>query len=80
MSIHKSKTMVAQTPVQCAFACHEADASPNDYYGLARSLGVTLRMDLVAQATQNLMSTAQSAATTNNATYRGIRIAVLYTT
>lgn len=63
-------TMVAQTPDQCAFACHEADASPNDYYGLARSLGVTLRMDLVAQATQNLMSTAQSAATTNNATYR----------
>ncbi len=64
------KTMVAQTPDQCAFACHEADASPNDYYGLARSLGITLRMDLVAQATQNLMSTAQSAATTNNAAYR----------
>jgi Flp pilus assembly protein TadG len=68
-------TMVANTPDQCAFGCHESDTSPNDYYGLARSLGVTLRMDLVAQATQNLMTTAQSAATTNNASYR----AAIYT-
>ena len=45
-------TMVSHTPDQCAFACHESDTSPNDYYGLARSLGVTLRMDLLAQATQ----------------------------
>jgi Flp pilus assembly protein TadG len=68
-------TMVANTPDQCAFACHESDTSPNDYYGLARGLGVTLRMDLVAQATQNLMSTAQSAAKSNNAAYR----AAIYT-
>jgi Flp pilus assembly protein TadG len=68
-------TMVANTPDQCAFGCHESDTSPNDYYGLARSLGVTLRMDLVAQATQNLMSTAQSTATSNNAAYR----AAIYT-
>jgi hypothetical protein len=61
-------TMVANTPDQCAFGCH-------DYYGLARSLGVTLRMDLVAQATQNLMTTAQSTSTANNATYR----AAIYT-
>jgi Flp pilus assembly protein TadG len=69
-------TMVANTGSdQCAFACHESDTSPNDYYGLARSLGVTLRMDLVRQATQNLMSTAQSTATSNNAAYR----AAIYT-
>jgi Flp pilus assembly protein TadG len=63
-------TMVANTPDQCAFGCHESDTSPNDYYGLARSLGVTLRMDLLTQAVQNLMGTAQSTASTNNATYR----------
>jgi Flp pilus assembly protein TadG len=68
-------TMVSNTPDQCAFACHESDTSPNDYYGLARSLGVPLRMDLLAQATQNLMSTAQTASTANNATYR----AAIYT-
>ena len=68
-------TMVNNTPDQCAFGCHEADTSPNDYYGLARSLGVTLRMDLLAQAVQNLMGTAQSSATSNNATYR----AAIYT-
>jgi Flp pilus assembly protein TadG len=63
-------TMVAHTPDQCAFGCHESDTAPNDYYGLARSLGVTLRMDLLTQAVQNLMGTAQSTATSNNATYR----------
>jgi Flp pilus assembly protein TadG len=68
-------TMVANTPDQCAFGCHESDTSPNDYYGLARRLGVTLRMDLLAQATQNLMGTAKTAAATNNATYR----AAIYT-
>jgi len=62
--------MVANTPDQCAFGCHESDSSPNDYYGLARSLGVTLRMDLLRQATQNLMTTAQSTQNTNNAHYR----------
>jgi len=68
-------TMVANTPDQCAFGCHETDTSPNDYYGLARSLGVTLRMDLLAQATQNLMVTAQNTQSTNNAHYR----AAIYT-
>jgi Flp pilus assembly protein TadG len=63
-------TMVNNTPDQCAFGCHEADTAPNDYYGLARSLGVTLRMDLLTQAVQNLMGTAQSTATSNNSTYR----------
>jgi Flp pilus assembly protein TadG len=68
-------TMVAHTSDQCAFACHESDTSPNDYYGLARSLNVTLRMDLLRQATQNLMTTAQNTQAGNNATYR----AAIYT-
>jgi Flp pilus assembly protein TadG len=67
--------MVANTPDQCAFGCHESDTSPNDYYGLARSLGVTLRMDLLRQATQNLMATAKTTASSNNANYR----AAIYT-
>ncbi|MBV8791781.1 MAG: pilus assembly protein [Pseudolabrys sp.] len=51
-------TMVNNTPDQCAFACHEIDISPNDYYGLAKKLGVTMRIDVVRQATQQLMDTA----------------------
>ena len=50
--------MVANTPDQCAFACHQLDASPNDYYGLAKKLGVTTRIDVVRSATQQLMDTA----------------------
>jgi Flp pilus assembly protein TadG len=63
-------TMVANTPDQCAFACHESDTSPNDYYGLARKLGVTLRIDNLATATQNLVTTAQTTENSINATYR----------
>jgi Flp pilus assembly protein TadG len=63
-------TMVANTPDKCAFACHESDKSPNDYYGLARRLNVALRIDKLAQATQNLMTTAQATQTSTNATYR----------
>jgi Flp pilus assembly protein TadG len=51
-------TMVANTPDKCAFACHELDTSPNDYYGLAKKLGVTTRIDVVRSATQQLMDTA----------------------
>jgi Flp pilus assembly protein TadG len=51
-------TMVAHTPDQCAFACHQLDISPNDYYGLAKTLGVTTRIDVVRSATQQLMDTA----------------------
>jgi hypothetical protein len=63
-------TMVANTPDQCAFACHESDTSPNDYYGLARRLGVTLRIDNLVTATQNLMTTAQTTESSTSATYR----------
>src|ERR1700722_17675569 len=63
-------TMVANTPDKCAFACHESDTSPNDYYGLARKLGVTLRIDNLRTAVQNLMTTAQSTENSIKATYR----------
>jgi hypothetical protein len=63
-------TMVSNTPDKCAFACHESDTSPNDYYGLARKLGVTLRIDNLRTAVQNLATTAQSTENSINATYR----------
>src|SRR6201999_1996358 len=73
-------TMVNNTSAQggCAFGCHETNPAADnlgnpggiDNYQLARNLGVTLRLDLVNQATQNLMTYAQSAATQNNTTYR----------
>ncbi|MDE2578289.1 MAG: VWA domain-containing protein [Hyphomicrobiales bacterium] len=49
--------MVANTTDQCAFACH-ITGSNNDYYALAKSLGVKMRIDVVQQATQSLMDTA----------------------
>ncbi len=42
----------------CAFACHETDKPGTDYYALAKKLGITMRIDVVRQATQNLMTTA----------------------
>jgi Flp pilus assembly protein TadG len=41
-----------------------------DNYALARSLGVTLRIDMLNQASQNLMDTAQTTESTKNASYR----------
>jgi Flp pilus assembly protein TadG len=55
--------MVANTSDQCAFACHQMDVSPNDYYGLAKNLGVTTRIDVVRSATQQLMDTAAATQT-----------------
>lgn len=50
----------------CAFACHETGpfsgahpATTPERYTLAKTLGVTLRIDVVRQATQNLMTTAK---------------------
>ncbi|MGD0190266.1 MAG: pilus assembly protein TadG-related protein [Rhizomicrobium sp.] len=80
-------TMVANTSAQggCAFGCHESDpkgespalGNPNseDNYALARSLGVTLRIDNVTTAVEDLMSTAQSTETENHASYE----AAIYT-
>lgn len=73
-------TMVANTPKQggCAFGCHEYNPSADnlgnpggeDNYTLAKNLGVTLRMDLLRTAAQNLMTQAQSTETSTGATYR----------
>jgi len=52
-------TMVANTPDQCGFACHETQ-NPNNYYNLAKKLGVTMRIDVVGQATKSLMDTAKT--------------------
>jgi hypothetical protein len=49
---------------------NQQKAACEDNYALARSLGVTLRIDLINQAVQNLMTTAQSAETTYKANYR----------
>ncbi len=73
-------TMVSHTASQggCAFACHQTDpASDNlgnpggiDNYQLARNLGVTLRIDLVNSAVQNLMTLAPTTASQNYTSYR----------
>lgn len=70
--------LVANTPASvygsaeanCAFACHETDkpssGTGEDYYHLARDLKITLRIDVVRQATQNLMTTAANTETLPN--------------
>jgi len=57
--------MVANTSDQCAFACHDLNDS-NNYYNLAKSLGVTTRIDVLRSATQQLMDTATSTQTYSN--------------
>ena len=58
-------TMVNHTSDQCAFACHDTTNS-NNYYNLAKSLGVTMRIDVLRQATQQLMDTATATETYSN--------------
>lgn len=41
----------------CGFACHEGDQKV-DNYDIAKAVGVTMRIDVVREATQNLMTTA----------------------
>jgi Flp pilus assembly protein TadG len=54
--------MVASTSDKCAFACHDLSANGNDYYALAKKLGVQMRIDVLRGATQQLMDTAKSTA------------------
>jgi len=71
-------TMVNNTQSQggCAFACHESNPSadnlgnPNgeDNYTLAKNLGVVTRIQNMATATSQLMTTATDMMTANNAT------------
>ena len=69
----------AQQQGGCAFACHESNPSAKDVagnpggidnYAYARSLNLTLRIDLVSDATANLMQTAAQFEAMNNAAYR----------
>jgi Flp pilus assembly protein TadG len=55
--------MVNNTSDNCAFACHDV-SNTNNYYKLAKTLGVTTRIDVLRDATQKLMDTA-----TNTQTY-----------
>jgi len=64
-------TMVNNTSDQCAFACHDLSNS-NNYYNLAKSLGVTTRIDVLRTATQQLMDTA----TTTRAYSNQFRMAI----
>ncbi|MFB6448116.1 TadE/TadG family type IV pilus assembly protein [Bradyrhizobium tunisiense] len=57
--------MVSNTSDKCAFACHDYN-DPNNYYNLAKSIGVTTRIDVLRSATQSLMDTAAASQTYSN--------------
>ena len=57
--------MVNNTTDKCAFACHDLNNTSN-YYNLAKSLGVTTRIDVLRTATQSLMDTAAQTQTYSN--------------
>ena len=53
--------LVSATSDQCAFACHIVNNGvddPKSYYNLARKIGATIRIDVVAKATAALMDEA----------------------
>ena len=56
--ISKLEANTVNTPQKtCGFACHEGDLQ-TDNYDIAKAIGVTMRIDVVREATQNLMTTA----------------------
>jgi Flp pilus assembly protein TadG len=57
--------MVNNTSDKCAFACHDYNDA-NNYYNLAKTLGVTTRIDVLRSATQSLMDTAAATETYSN--------------
>ncbi len=61
--------MVQKTSDKCAFACHinnDGVENSSDYYHLAKKLGVTIRIDVVAKATAALMDTATNQRNTSD--------------
>ena len=62
----------------CAFACHStndataknASGTMSDYYGVATSYGIPLRIDEARKAVQSMMSTATQTGQNNQASYR----------
>jgi Flp pilus assembly protein TadG len=59
-------TMVNNTTDKCAFACHDLKNPTTSYYTLAKTLGVTTRIDVLRTATQQLMDTASATETYSN--------------
>jgi Flp pilus assembly protein TadG len=57
--------MVKKTPDKCAFACHDL-SDKNNYYQLAKKNDVTMRIDVLRQATQQLMDTATATRTSSD--------------
>ena len=57
--------MVKKTADKCAFACHDLSDS-NNYYKLAKANNVTMRIDVLRQATQKLMDTATETRTNSD--------------
>jgi hypothetical protein len=61
--------MVDNTSDKCALACHIVDKGKEDknsYYNLAKKLGVTTRINVVAQAAAALMDTASDSRKSSN--------------
>jgi len=57
--------MEKNTSDTCAFACHQLDIT-NSYYALAKKLNVTMRIDVVREATKTLTTTASNSRTTSD--------------
>ncbi|MBY5772528.1 pilus assembly protein TadG-related protein [Rhizobium laguerreae] len=64
-------TMEKNTSDTCAFACHETE-NKNNYYKLAKSLGVSMRIDVVRQATKELTQTAKTTRVSDNQFRMGV--------
>ena len=64
--------MQANTTDSCAFACHDIASGDKSYYNLAKTLGVTMRIDTVRQATQQLTTTAKSTRVASNQFRMGV--------
>lgn len=61
--------MMSNTPDRCAFACHIVKNGVDDlnsYYHIAKRNGIVTRIDVVAQATSALMTTAMNERKSDN--------------
>ncbi len=61
--------MMSATPDRCAFACHivkDGVDDKNSYYHIAKRNGIVTRIDVVAQATSALMTTAMTERKSDN--------------
>lgn len=71
-------TLLTSKTGGCAFACHSTndataiakDGSRKDYYGVARSYGIVLRIDEAKLAVQAMMTQAAATSASNKAKYR----------